>query len=372
MWRPDRPFNELPQLPPAVELESHAVLKRCITARAAIAELKQATAFLPNPTILLNTLPLLEAQASSEIEQIVTTADRLFRFIGSDGTADAATKETLRYRQSLFDGLASLERRPLSTGTAELICSTIKAAQMSVRRVPGTALANPATGEVIYTPPDGEERLRALLANWERFLHGHDAAAGLDPLVRLAVAHYQFEAIHPFTDGNGRTGRVLNSLLLVYYGLLPQPILYLSRFIIARKDDYYALLAGITRKQAWEPWILFMLEGIAETAAWTNMKIVDIRSLLAQAADRVKMAAPRIYSRELVEAVFEQPYCRISTLVGAGIAGRQAASRYLKTLVSIGLLEERAVGREKLFVNTRLVDLLTQRSGVRDSRDFMH
>ena len=360
MWRPDVPHNNLPPLPPHHDLETRAVLKRCVGARAALAELKQAATLLPNPTILINTLPLLEAQASSEIEQIVTTADRLFRFASGGEAADPPTKEALRYRHALLDGFASLKDRPLCTATAELVCSRIKDAPIQVRRVPGTALANDATADIIYTPPEGEDRIRGLLANWERFLHGEDGAGDLDPLVRMAAAHYQFEAIHPFADGNGRTGRVLNSLFLVEQRLLPLPILYLSRFIIARKADYYGLLLGVTRDAAWEPWVLFLLEGIEETATWTTAKIDSIRLLVAETVEHVRTAAPKIYSRELVDLVFEQPYCRIANLVEAGIAGRQAASRYLQTLVAVGLLREQEAGREKLFVNGRLLTLLTK------------
>ena len=320
----------------------------------------RSATLLPNPTILINTLPLLEAQASSEIEQIVTTADRLFRFASGGEAADPPTKEALRYRHALLDGFASLKDRPLCTATAELVCSRIKDAPIQVRRVPGTALANDATADIIYTPPEGEDRIRGLLANWERFLHGEDGAGDLDPLVRMAAAHYQFEAIHPFADGNGRTGRVLNSLFLVEQRLLPLPILYLSRFIIARKADYYGLLLGVTRDAAWEPWVLFLLEGIEETATWTTAKIDSIRLLVAETVEHVRTAAPKIYSRELVDLVFEQPYCRIANLVEAGIAGRQAASRYLQTLVAVGLLREQEAGREKLFVNGRLLTLLTK------------
>jgi Fic family protein len=361
-WRPDVPHDDLPPLPPPIDLETRPVLKACVGARAALGELKQAATLLPNPTILINTLPLLEAQASSEIEQIVTTTDQLFRFAGGGDAADPPTKEALRYRHALLDGFASLKARPLCTATAELVCTRIKDALMQVRKVPGTALANHATAEVIYTPPEGEDRIRGLLANWERFLHGEDAAGDLDPLVRMAAAHYQFEAIHPFADGNGRTGRVLNSLFLVEQGLLPLPILYLSRFIIAHKADYYSLLLGVTRDAAWEPWTLFMLRGIGETAAWTTKKIEAIRQLMAVTVDHVRNTSPKIYSRELVDLVFEQPYCRIANVVEAGIAGRQAASRYLQALVSSGLLREQEAGREKLFVNSRLLWLLTTES----------
>jgi Fic family protein len=359
-WRPDRPWNDLPKLPPTVELESKAVLKQCITARAALAELKQAAALIPNPAMLINTLPILEARASSEIENVVTTADKLFQHVQEDGSADPATREALRYRAALLEGVRALKRRPLATRTAEAVCTHIKGAEMAVRKVPGTALTR-ASGEVVYTPPEGEALVRELLANWERFLHQNDA---LDPLIRMAVAHYQFEAIHPFTDGNGRTGRVLNSLFLVEQDLLPLPILYLSRYITAHKADYYRLLLAITRDAAWEDWILYMLRGVEETAGWTTGKIGAIRKLAAATAEHVRHAAPKIYSRELVDVIFEQPYCRIVNLVDAGIAGRQAASRYLKALAAAGVLREQAFGKEKLFVHPRLMNLLTRDSNV--------
>jgi Fic family protein len=306
--------------------------------------------------MLINTLPLLEAQASSEIENIVTTADKLFRHLQADAGADPATREALRYRHALLEGVTALKTRPLATRTAESICTQIKGVDMSVRRVPGTALANPTTGEVIYTPPEGEAHIRDLLANWERFLHEEEA---IDPLVRMAASHYQFEAIHPFTDGNGRTGRVLNSLFLVEQGLLPLPILYLSRFIIANKADYYRLLLAVTREGAWESWLLYMLRAVEDTAVWTVAKIGAIRALAAHTADHVRRRLPKIYSRELVDIVFEQPYCRIANLVEAHVAERQAASRYLKALASIGVLREQTFGRERLFVHPKLMTLLT-------------
>ena len=361
-WRPDRPYDDIPLLPPQAELETRAVLKQCIVARAALAELKQAVELIPNPAVLINTIPLLEAQASSEIENIVTTADRLFRHAQGDAPADAATREALRYRGALLEGGNALRRRPITTGTAEMICTQIKGVEMRVRRVPGTALANNATGAVIYTPPEGESRLRDLLANWEHFLHDESS---LDPLVRMAVAHYQFEAIHPFTDGNGRTGRVLNSLFLVEQGLLTLPILYLSRYIIAHKTDYYRLLLGVTRDLAWEPWLLYILRGVEETATWTTVKIAAVRRLAGVTTDFVRRALPKLYSRELVEVVFEQPYCRIANLVERGIGSRQASSRYLKALAAVGVLREERVGRERLFLNSRFVDLL-----MRDANDF--
>jgi Fic family protein len=358
-WQPHRPYNDLPRLPPTVELETKTVLKQCVTARAALAELKQAAELIPNPAMLINTLPLLEARASSEIENIVTTADQLFRHLQTDSGADAATREALRYRRALLEGVKPLKTRPLTTGTAEAICTRIKGVQMSVRKAAGTALANNATGVVVYTPPEGEARIRDLLANWERFLHEDET---LDPLVRMAAAHYQFEAIHPFTDGNGRTGRVLNSLFLVEQGLLPLPVLYLSRYIIAHKADYYRLLLAVTREAAWEQWLVYMLRAVEDTAGWTTAKIGAVRKLAAGTSEHVRAKLPKIYSHELVDVIFEQPYCRIANLVEAGIAGRQAASRYLKALAAIGVLREQTFGKEKLFVHPRLMTLLTLES----------
>ncbi|MBC8342031.1 MAG: Fic family protein [Proteobacteria bacterium] len=364
-WRPDRPYNDLPRLPPSIDLETKPILRQCITARAALSELKQAAELIPNSAILFNTLPLLEARASSEIENIVTTADNLFRHLQAEGTADPATREALRYRRALLEGFATLENRPLCTRTAEIVCTEIKGTEIRVRSVPGTALLNQVSNEVIYTPPETESRIRELLANWEQFLHPADPLQPdtLDPLIRMSVAHYQFEAIHPFTDGNGRSGRILNSLYLVEQGLLPMPILYLSRYIIAHKSNYYRLLMDITRKNdqaGWEQWLLFMLRGVEETATWTAAKISTIRDLTKEAVQLVRDTLPKIYSRELLDVVFEQPYCRISNVVEAEIAGRQAASRYLKALVSTGILREQAFGREKLFVNVKLLDVLTR------------
>ena len=239
-FRPDRPYNDLPALPPKAEVESKAVLKACIEARAALAELKVAGGLIPNQAMLINSIPLLEAQASSEIENIVTTTDKLFRFAGeAENQADPATKEALRYRTALYEGFKTLSKRPLTTRTAVQICRTIKGVDMDIRATPGTALINNQTRKVIYTPPEGAQHLRELLANWERYIHD---VVDVDPLIRMAVMHYQFEAIHPFTDGNGRTGRILNLLYLVENELLNIPVLYLSQYIIKHKADYYRLL----------------------------------------------------------------------------------------------------------------------------------
>ena len=331
-WRPDQPYNDLPPIPPGGVLETRPVLRACIAARAALAELKQAAELIPNQAMLINTLPVLEAQASSAVENIVTTMDRLFENIHAEAGADPATKEALRYRRALMEGYRSLEQRPLSTRTAELVCTIIKGVNMSVRQVPGTKLANVATGQTIYTPPEGEDTLRRHLAAWERFMHEESE---IDPLIRMAAGHYQFEAIHPFNDGNGRTGRVLNSLFLIEEGLLTMPILYLSKYIIAHRAEYYDRLIAVTRNEAWEPWLLYMLEAVRETATWTLGRIAAIRQLSDETARRVRAELPKIYSRELVDVIFEQPYCRIQNLVSGGIAKRQTASRYLQLLAGL-------------------------------------
>ena len=363
-WQPNTPYNDLPPLPPKQDVETKQVLKLCIEARAALAELKQAGELIPNQTILINIIPLLEAKDSSEIENIVTTTDKLFQHAqGNDDLADHATKEALRYRTALYKGVQSIKERPLSSSTAIEVCQTIKGVDLDIRATTGTALKNSYTGEVIYTPPVGQDAIRNLLANLDSFLHYNDE---LDPLIKMAVAHYQFEAIHPFIDGNGRTGRILNILYLMNCGLLTLPILYLSRFIIQNKAKYYELLLSVTTHENWQEWVLFMLQAVKNTSEWTIAKIDRIRQLHEYTIEYIKTHADKIYSRELVDVIFEQPYSRISNLVDKGIAKRQAASTYLKKLVEIGILEEMNIGKEKLFLHPKLLQLLTS-----DDNSFM-
>ncbi|MDE3023438.1 MAG: Fic family protein [Pseudomonadota bacterium] len=356
-WNPKEPYNGLSPLPPGNDLESRDILKACIKARVSLAELKQAAGLIPNQTMLINIIPLLEAKDSSEIENIVTTTDKLFRHAQGNNQADPATKEALRYRHALYKGYQSLKERPLCTATAVEICQTLKGVDIDVRKIPGTQLINDRTGDVIYTPPVGEKILRDMLFNWEKFIHNNE---DLDPLIRMAVSHYQFEAIHPFSDGNGRTGRVINIMYLIEQDLLQLPILYLSRHIIANKSDYYAFLLNVTKDAAWESWILFMLKAVEETSRWTTDKIAAIRSLSEHTTDYVRSSLPKIYTRELVDVIFEQPYCRIGDLVGKGVVKRQAASRYLKELIQIGVLHEIPMGKEKLFIHPKLMQLLKQ------------
>ena len=358
-WHADAPYDALPTLPPIADLETRDVLRRAITARAALAELKQAASLVPNQAMLIASLPLLEARASSEIENVVTTADELFRSLPTGSATDPATREALRYREAVLEGYRSLASLPLGTRTAEAIATRIKGVETRVRRHGGTVLRNGQTGATIYTPPSGEAVLRELLADWERFMHADD---GLDPLIRMAVGHYQFEAIHPFADGNGRTGRILNILFLVERGLLGTPILYLSRHVIAHEATYYERLLGVTAEGAWEPWTLFMLEAVEATATWTLAKIGAIRDLLGHTTEFVRHALPRVDAHDLLSLVFERPYCRIADVVERGIAQRQTASKRLHELVEIGVLETRPSGRQTLFVHPKLLRLLTHES----------
>lgn len=354
-FEPANPYNHLPLLPPAGDVETKNILKACILARSALAALKQAGKLLPNQNLLINALPLLEAKDSSEIENIVTTTDRLFQYADKEERADLATKETLRYRAALFDGYLNLEQRPLCVNTAIEICSTIKDKRMGIRKIPGTTISNLRTGEIVYTPPVGEKVIRDLLSNWEGFIHDD---ADIDPLIKMAITHYQFEAIYPFLDGNGRTGRILNILYLIEKKLLSTPILYLSHYIVQHKNEYYRLLLDVTKHQVWEPWILYILKAVKETADSSNLKINKIQKLMGLTIEYVRKNLPKMYSRELIEVIFEQPYCRIQHVVESGIAKRQTASVYLKELADIGVLKEKAFGKEKLFIHPKLMQVL--------------
>ena len=362
-FNPSLPYNELPLLPPpAACIETKAILKRCINARVSLAELKQAAELIPNSAVLVNALPLLEARASSEIENIVTTTDKLFEFADiAEDRADGATKEALRYRTALYEGTKMVRRGMLTTDMAIQICSTIKGMELDIRSESGTTLKSRLSGEVVYTPPVGQKLLIQKLDNWAEFMH---QSTEFDPLVRMAVQHYQFEAIHPFADGNGRTGRILNILFLVQLGLLDSPILYLSRYIIQNKAAYYRLLQNVTADQEWVPWILFVLDGVEETCTWTTDKIKSIRELMDHTGQYVQEQLPKIYSREFVELLFRQPYCRIGNLVDAGIAKRQTASMYLKRFCEIGVLREVKSGRENIFVHPKYIELLSGEENV--------
>ncbi|MEA3187129.1 MAG: hypothetical protein QOD99_959 [Chthoniobacter sp.] len=355
-----QPYNALPPLPPKTEVETNPVLRAIIPATRSLAELKGRMHTLPNPALLLNTIALQEAKVSSEIENIFTTNDELYQGLSTESAVSGHAKEVLHYNDALWQAAGRLRRRPLlTTNLAIEIVNTIKKNDAGLRRTPGTALINPSTREVIYTPPDGEKQIRALLQNLEEF--ANEETASLDPLVKMAMIHYQFEAIHPFYDGNGRTGRILLILYLLMEKLLDEPILFLSRYIIENKSDYYRRLREVTEKGAWEPWILFMLRAVEKTAQITTRKIEAIADLLAAMVAEGRAKLPkRTFSKELIEQLFVRPYCKIQFLEESGIAKRVAASRYLHDLADAGLVERRRVGKEMLFVNERLVKLLAK------------
>lgn len=351
------PYNDLPLLPPGVELESRAVLKQAIAANRVLANLRGLAAKIPNQGMLINSIVLQEARLSSEIENIVTTNDELYRAAAdADGKTDPHTKEVLRYRQALYRGFQALKERPLNTNLFIEMVRLIKQVELGIRAVPGTALKNDL-GEVIYTPPEGERRIRELLGNLEQFIHAED---DLDPLVKMAVLHYQFEAIHPFPDGNGRTGRILNLLFLVEKGLLDIPVLFLSRYIIGNRMDYYRGLRQVTEEQDWESWILFMLRAVESTAQQTFDQVTRILDLMESVRERVQREEPGIYSKDLIELIFREPYTKIQFVVDLGLAKRQTASSYLQALAGRGILREQKIGREKYYINDALLLELTR------------
>jgi len=361
-FKPDKPFNDLPELPPQVELETSPVLKANTRASRALAELKGRTHTIPNPTILLNTLALQEAKFSSEIENIFTTNDELYRGLAANGNgADLSphAKEVLHYRDALWHGMNVIRERPfLSTTLAIDIVNIIKQNKASIRNLPGTKLQNPETKEIIYTPPEGDHLIRRKMANLEKFCN--DSSTDLDPLVRAAVAHYQFEAIHPFFDGNGRAGRILIILQLIMSGLLEIPVLFLSRFIIENKTRYYQSLRAVTEHNDWESWLLYMLEAIEQTAHGTTQKILAIRDVFAQTLEKAKTALPKpVFSKEVIELIFERPYCKIRFLEERGIAKRLTATKYLRALEKAGLVVPVKKGKELIFINHQLWHLLT-------------
>ena len=357
MFNRELPFNDLPPLPPAAEVETAAVLRKAITASRALAELKGMAERMPNQAMLIDSLVLQEARASSEIENILTTNDEVYKAASDEAQpASAEAKEVLRYRQALNHGFRQIKSRPLASGMFIEIAQLIKETEFGIRRAPGTRIAN-SRQETIYTPPEGETVIRDKLRDLENFMHGDDA---LDVLVKMALVHYQFEAIHPFPDGNGRTGRILNILYLVDRGLLNLPVLYLSRYIIDHKNAYYEGLRRVTEEAAWEEWVLYMLDAVEQTSLRTHGQINAILALMESVRERVQREAPGIYSKDLVEQIFRQPYCKISFLERAGMGTRQTCAKYLRELEKLGVLKGQKIGREVYFVNGKLFDLLTQ------------
>lgn len=358
MFNRDKPYNDLPLLPPKTELENTEILKTAISANKVLAELKGMARTIPNQAILINTLPLQEAKLSSAIENVLTTNEKLFEAFASKSNGyDPQTKEVLRYKEALWEGYNKLKKNNLLTTNSFIsIFQKIKETTAGIRNTPGTKIST-SKGEIIYTPPEGENLIRDKLSNLEEYVNSNDDKT--DPLIKLAVIHYQFEAIHPFTDGNGRTGRIINILYLVQQKLLELPVIYLSRYIIENKEDYYRLLKAVTEKNEWTEWILYVLNGILNTAETSMNKIVEIKSLLDKTLVDMKLKLPgRIYSKELIELLFTQPYCKVEFVVDAGIAKRQTAAEYLKEIETTGLLKSKKVGKEVLYLNQPLFDLL--------------
>ncbi len=357
----EHPFNALQDLPPPADLETPEIFRATIQANRLLAELKGFCQTLPNPQLLLNTIVLQESKESSAIENIVTTQDELYKAtLVGDLVKNQAAREVLQYRQAMYWGLEQLDHSGLITTNLLVgIMQKIRWTTENIRKNPGTKLSNPYSGKVVYTPPEGEDMIRTKMAALERFINDPEVSS-LDPLIKLALIHYQFEAIHPFSDGNGRTGRILNILYLVQQELLGLPVLYLSKYIIENKIDYYRLLREVTEEENWTEWVLYVLNGVAATAQTTLQKIRNILALKDAAEKEVKAVMGNVLAKELVELLFSYPYIKISVLEEYGIAKRQTASNYLKKIEQIGWLSGVKVWKEVYYINNRLIDILSK------------
>jgi len=346
-------------LPPAIEVETKAVLKQLTRAHRALAELKGYSDTIPNKNILINAITINEAKDSSEIENIITTHDELFKTMSLESYNNPEAKEVVNYRTALWHGYELVKQHEMITTNMVIkIQEQIEKNRAGIRKLPGTVLKNDLTGEVVYTPPSGEQEILALMSNLENYIN--DNSDNIDPLIKLAVIHYQLEAIHPFYDGNGRTGRIINVLYLVLEGLLDSPILYLSKFIIRNKIAYYRLLQEVSTKGSWEDWVLFILEGIEQTAVETLTLVKRINDVVEKTAGDIKTALHQIYSRELVDLLFYEFYTKISYIEkGLGVT-RKTASGYLAELERSGFLEAQKIGREKVYTNKRLYEVVRE------------
>lgn len=339
--------------------ETAAILKRLNAASRNLAELKGVAASIPNQNILLSTLTLQEARDSSAIENIVTTQDDLYRDEDAGTAAGTAVKEVLRYRQALQAGYAHVRASGLlSLNTILDIQQQLECNQAGLRKLPGTALRDGA-GRLVYEPPQDANEVARLMGELEKFLHDEPPFA-VDPLIKMALVHHQFESIHPFYDGNGRTGRIINVLYLVKEGLLDIPVLYLSRHIVRTKPDYYRLLQAVREEDAWEEWVLYMLEAVATTASETVATIQAIKNLLQQTKQRVRDNY-RFYSQDLINNLFNHPYTRVEFAQRELGVSRLTATKYLDTLAADGILEKLRVGRNNYYVNRPLFALLSHR-----------
>jgi Fic family protein len=360
-YNKDQPFNDLPNLPPKDFVESSEILRHLAKAARHLGELEGLCASLPDPNLLINTIVLQESKDSSAIENIVTTQDELYKAATEEGSASQAAKEVLSYREALYVGLGKMkaQKNLLLTNTMVEIVQTIKENESGIRNSPGTALKNAINGQVIYTPPCCEDVLREKLAALEKFINDPDSSS-FDPLIKMALVHYQFEAIHPFVDGNGRTGRIVNALYLVQQELLSQPVLYLSSYVVKYKSEYYQLLRGVTEDNNWHDWIMYILTAIIETAQLTTKKIRSMLSLKDEYEKQMKQTLGSSFSHELLQLMFTLPYLKIELLVSSKIAHRQTASACLKKLTDAGLVKPQKIGRTTYYINYKLMQLLSE------------
>lgn len=356
-----KPFNDLPELPPQFTLETHAILKKVIEAHRALADVKRMGFLLPDQAILIQTLGLREAKMSSEIENIVTTNDELYKaYSDQNNEMMPETLEVLHYQKAIWHGFNAMKNnRLLTTSLFEELCQYVNGNTSGIRKTGGTKLAN-QEGKIMYTPPEGENIIRAKLHNLEKFIYEQTSPAStLDPLIKLALIHYQFESIHPFYDGNGRTGRIINILYLIEEKLLDLPILYLSGDFLNNTADYYNGLRNVTEHSKWLEWIEFFLNAIINASVDTKNRIKAIHELMESTSLVIQQQLPKIYSKELFEVLFERPYCKIRFLEEAKIAQRQTASQYLKQLEEIGVLKTEKAGREKYYYNENFLKILS-------------
>jgi Fic family protein len=351
-----KPFNSLPLLPPKADLETKEVLAKTIKASRALAQLNGAIRNLPNPCLFLDTLHLQEAKASSEIENIITTNDDLYQAVVADKKFDnPATKEVVSYKEAIWLGFKHLEEKPfITTNLCVELVQCIKQNTAGIRTTPGTTLSN-AKGEVIYTPPSGEEVIREKMANLETFINENET---IDPLIKMAVSHYQFEAIHPFSDGNGRTGRILLLLQLKLEQLLDIPALFLSEYIIKHKDKYYTSLRAVTERNDWSEFILYMLDMVEITAINALNRLESIIGLMEATGREIKEKLPKVYSKDLVEIIFKLPYTKRQNLIDIDLGSPKTVGNYLMALEEEGFLTSVRVGKEKLYLNQKLMSLL--------------
>ncbi len=350
-------------LPPEAELETKRVLKQLARSHKALAELKGFADMIPNKNILINAVTINEAKDSSEIENIITTHDELFRAMSQENYNNPAAKEVVNYRAALWHGYELVKKKQiLTTNMIIEIQQLIETNRAGIRKLPGTVLKNEATGEVVYTPPSGEREILSLMDNLEEYIN--EDYDNVDPLIKLAVIHYQFETIHPFYDGNGRTGRIINVLYLILKELLDSPILYLSKYIIRNKTAYYRLLQEVRADGNWEEWILFMLEGVEQTAEETLLLVKKINDVMEKTVEDVRNILPKIYSRELVDLLFYEFYTKIAYIEEGLSVSRKTASRYLSSLEEAGFLVSQKMGKERIFVNTCLLEVV-QKAGMK-------